>query len=301
MPVSLLVTNSLAYVGVTVVTIATSKSASSLCSRSPASLHAPLSFCIPPRLRTPPSCIVPPARHFEGPSRSALPTPPCFGLPPPAVGSRMPRTQARPLVEHLLCVGHATPLTELPPSPDHPPSPPAAPGFAPAARLLRSKFAPALLSSHPASRPFLPGPNAACSFCLPSGLRLALGRRPPPSFGCFVLTDDGYNRLYGHTLTVYVSVPADTAVHTLPLAGATAAPPPAAVGASSRAGATPPAGDTGGGLRRDTGGGPRQEALRQLYSEEHYVSLGAGACPFESLPTAFFPSPHPHPAAAAAG
>jgi hypothetical protein len=187
----------------------------------------------------------------------------------------MPRTQARPLVEHLLCVGHATPLTELPPSPDQPPPPPPLDG-ATIPRLLSSKFAPALLSSHPASRPFLPGASAACSFCLPSGLRLALGRRPPPSFGCFVLTDDAYNRLYGHTLTVYVSVPADTAVHTLPFTGSAPAPPPANARTAIPAGAALPAGgDTGGGLRRDTGGGQQQEALRQLYSEEHYVSLGA--------------------------
>jgi len=206
----------------------------------------------------------------------------------------MDHAAAKPLIEHLLCVGHATPLTEVP----LPAEPRAAARASSGPLLLSARFAPSLLSSYPPERPFPPGASAACSFCLPAGLRLAVGRRPPPSFGCFALTDDSYSRLYGHTLTFYVALPPDTAVvgRPPPAAAVPWTPPRSSRASGASAGSCagnlsevtflvgngPPS--TRGsaaapGTSRDggdgLGAGERSEVLRKLYSEEHYVSLGA--------------------------
>eukprot|EP00967_Tisochrysis_lutea_P080141 scaffold109935_cov32-Tisochrysis_lutea.AAC.1 len=152
-----------------------------------------------------------------------------------------------PLVEHLLVVGPSSPLSA------------ASEG---SSRLETTALTPALLSSYPAERPFAPGAPAAAAFCFPTGVYLSLGPRPPPSYGCFTLTDESYSRLYAHALTVYTPVHHDDTV--------------LGMGDRERSAELAPASAAAVSLERLGGVGERSrsEALHKLYSEEHYVSLG---------------------------
>ena len=129
-----------------------------------------------------------------------------FGAPtslsPPRTEMRGDDESAPPLIESYLCIGAGAPLEPVPPTPgiDTPDD----------ATWLDAAYEPAVLLQYSPRTP--PAPSAAvAAFCMPRSVRLQLSAAPP-SFACFVLTQQDGTRLYGHCLTVHEKLSRGTTV-----------------------------------------------------------------------------------------
>ena len=177
-----------------------------------------------------------------------------------------PEPPPLPLVSNILVVGLATPLAEVAAGPEA--APRSQRSFATTAadreRLRRARFAPELSASYPPDRPFAPGAGVACCFCAPSGLRISVGTAPSPSFASFVLTDEAYERSYGHVLTCHVPLALDT-----PLAQPEAPDDAGACGDASAAG------EAGAGAAASEQGAASSEALSAMTAAAAAISSAA--------------------------